>query len=167
MDGSSDWSGRGSRSRDSSTSLSKRDKREQFDELKGMIQTLAVVFKTPLQQQLQLLVVKNEVVTIGEHVKKVATKVDTFEEKVSAKRMVEKTNSRVERVEGATQEHAKKIQQMKEEMAKINAGVGSAERLTRRRKTMKHETGGGERGQWTPSFISLNGWWIGTGRWRR
>ena len=36
MDGSSDWSGRESRSRDSS-SLSKRDKREQFDELKGMI----------------------------------------------------------------------------------------------------------------------------------
>ena len=23
---------------------------------------------------------------------------------------------------------------------------------------MEHETGGGERGQWTPSFISLNGW---------
>ena len=41
-------------------------------------------FKTPLQKQLQLLVVKNEVVTVGEHVRKVATKVDTFEEKVSA-----------------------------------------------------------------------------------
>ena len=116
-------------------------------------------FKTPLQKQLQLLVVKNEVVTVGEHVRKVATKVDTFEEKVSAtKKLLEKTNSRVERVEGAIQEHAKKIQQMKEEMAKINAGVGLADRLTRRRKTMEHDTGGGERGQWTPSFISLNGW---------
>ena len=42
MDGSSDWSGRGSRSRDSSTSMSKSYKREQFDELKVMIQTLAM-----------------------------------------------------------------------------------------------------------------------------
>ena len=40
MDGSSGWSG-GSRSRDGSTSLSKGDEREQFDELKAMIQILA------------------------------------------------------------------------------------------------------------------------------
>ena len=41
-DGSSDWSGRGSRRRDSSTSLSRNDKSEQFDELEAMIQTLAM-----------------------------------------------------------------------------------------------------------------------------
>ena len=52
MDGSSDWSGRRSRSRDSSTSMSESDKREQVDELKAMIQTLVMGFKTPLQQQL-------------------------------------------------------------------------------------------------------------------
>ena len=37
-----DWSGRGSRSRDSSTSVSESDKREQFDEFKAMVQTLAM-----------------------------------------------------------------------------------------------------------------------------
>ena len=44
--------------------------------------------------------------------KRVATKVDKIEDEVSAtKKLLEKTNSRVERVQGAMQEHAKKIQQ--------------------------------------------------------
>ena len=47
---------------------------------------------------------------------------------------------------------------MEEELAKLSAGTGSADRTTRRRKTMDKEVGGYERGQWSPSFISLNGW---------
>ena len=43
---------------------------------------------------------------------------DAIEEEVNAtKKLLEKTNSRVERVEGTIQEHAKKIQQMEEEIA--------------------------------------------------
>ena len=46
-------------------------------------------------------------------VRRVVTKVENIEEEVSAtKKFLEKTNTRVERVEGAIQEHAKKIQQM-------------------------------------------------------
>ena len=42
---------------------------------------------------------------------------------------------RVGKVEDAIQERAKKIQQMEEDLAKMNAG-GPAERITRRRKTV-------------------------------
>ena len=38
MDGSSDWSGRGSRSRDSSTCMSRSDKKEQFAHKKSKMQ---------------------------------------------------------------------------------------------------------------------------------
>ena len=62
------------------------------------------------------------------------------------------------RVEGAIQELAKKIQQMEEELAAFSAGTGSAERITRKRKTMENEVEGNERGHWSTSFISLNGW---------
>ena len=141
MDGSSDWSGRGSRSRDSSTSMSRSDKREEYDELNAMIQTLA-----------------KEVATMGEDAEKVAKRVDMVEEGVGAtKNLLQKTNSRVERVEGAIKEHAKKIQQMEEELAN-SAGTGSAERMTRRRIAMENEVRGHERGHWSPSFMSLNGW---------
>ena len=79
---------------------------------------------------------------MGEDDKSVATKVDTIEEEVTAtKKALEKTNSGVERVDRAIQKHTKKIQQMEEEMAKINAGVRTTERLTRRRKTMENEIG--------------------------
>ena len=40
----------------------------------------------------------------------------------------------------------------------INAGSGTAESLTRRRKKIENETGGREGGQWTTSYISLSGW---------
>ena len=46
MDGSSDWSGRGSRNRGCSTSLSGSVNGAQFDELKTMIQPLAVGVQT-------------------------------------------------------------------------------------------------------------------------
>ena len=102
--------------------------------------------------------VNKEVESMGEDVKKVPTKVNTIKEEVCAtKNLLEKTNSRVERVEGAIQEHAKKIQQMEEELAKLSAGTGSVERMTRRRKTIENEVGGYERGQWSPSFIPLKG----------
>ena len=92
-------------------------------------------------------------------VRRVVTKVENIEEEVSAtKKLLEKTNTRVERVEGAIQEHAKKIQQMEEDLVNISAGVGTAGRITRRRKTMEHELGERERGHLTPSFITLNGW---------
>ena len=103
--------------------------------------------------------VKKEVATLGEDVKKVAKKVDMIEGEVGAtKNLLQKTNSRVERTEETIQEHAKKLQQMEEELAKITAGIGSAQRTRRRRKTIENEVGGFERGQWSPSFISLNGW---------
>ena len=56
----------------------------------------------------------------------------------------------------AIQEHAKKIQQMEEDLAKLNAG-GTAERITRR-KTMENDAAEKEKGQWSPPFITLNGW---------
>ena len=129
-----------------------------------MIQTLAKVVENSTAAKIATTIavaamgddVKKEVATTGEDVKKVATKVDTIGEEVSAtKKLVEKTNSRVE---GAMQEHAKKIQQMVEELANIDAGAGSAERITRRGKTMENEVGGHERGRWSPSLTSLNGW---------
>ena len=125
MDGSSGWSG-GSRSRDSSTSLSKGDEREKVDELKAMIQTFAIgfqnftaaAFATTSAVAVMGEEVKKVVATEGEDVEKVATKVDAIEEEVNAtKKLLEKTKSRVERVEGAIQKHAKKIQQMEEEIA--------------------------------------------------
>ena len=42
-------------------------------------------------------------------------------------------------------------------MAKMNAG-GTAERITRRRKTMVNDAGEKDKGQWSPPFITLNGW---------
>ena len=61
------------------------------------------------------------------------------------------------KVEEAIQEHAQKIQQMEEDLAKMNAG-GTAERITRRRKTMENDATEKDKGQWSPSFITLNGW---------
>ena len=53
--------------------------------------------------------VKKEVATMGEDVKKVANEVDMIEEEVCAtKNLLEETNSRVVRVEGAKQECAQK-----------------------------------------------------------
>ena len=76
---SSGWSGRGSRSRDSSTSMSRRDKREQFDELNCAVAAMVEE-------------VKKEVATVGEDVKKVAKKVDMIEEEVGAtKNLLQKT----------------------------------------------------------------------------
>ena len=49
----------------------------------------------------------NVMATMGEDVKKVATKIDVIDQEV-----LDTTNSRVDRVEGAIQEHAKKFQQM-------------------------------------------------------
>ena len=87
-------------------------------------------------------------------VKRVVAKVDTIEEEVGAtKKILEKTNSRVEKIEEAIQEHAKKSQQMEEEIAKMNAGEAT-ERITRRRKAM----GDKHKGQWSSAFIKLNGW---------
>ena len=63
----------------------------------------------------------NAVATVIEDIRSVATKVDAIEEELSArKKLLEKTNSRMERVEVAIQAHAKKIQQMEEEMANTN-----------------------------------------------
>ena len=62
----------------------------------------------------------------------------------ATKKLFEKTNLRVEKVEEAIQEHVKKTQQMEEDLAKMNAG-GTAERITRRRKTMENDSG--EKGQ--------------------
>ena len=44
---------------------------------------------------------------------------------------------------------------MEEDLAKMNAG-GSAERITRRRKTKENDAGE-EKSQWTPAIIALNG----------
>ena len=52
-----------------------------------------------------------------------------------AKKLLEKTNQRVEKVEQAIQEHAKKVQQIEENLAKGYAGE-HPERYARRRKTM-------------------------------
>ena len=77
---------------------------------------------------------------MSEDVEKVAKKVDMIEEEVGAtKNLLEPSNSRVERVEGAIQEHANKIHQMEEDLAKNSASTGSSERLTRRRRTIENE----------------------------
>ena len=50
---------------------------------------------------------------MGCHVRRVVIKVDVIEEEVGlVKMLLEKTNMRVEKIEEAIQEHAKKIQQM-------------------------------------------------------
>ena len=67
MDGSSEWSGRGSRSRDSSTSVSKSDKREQFDDVNAMIQTLAMGVRNSTAAATAT---TSAVAAIGEEVKK-------------------------------------------------------------------------------------------------
>ena len=61
------------------------------------------------------------------------------------------------KVEEAIQEHAKKIQLMDEEISKIKTGETS-ERITRRRKSMESDLGERYKEQWSPSFITLNGW---------
>ena len=93
-------------------------------------------------------------------VRRVVTKVDVIEEEVgAAKKLLEKTNMRVERVEEAIQVHAKKIQQMEEDLAKMNAGVGPAERITRKRKTIKHDAG--EKRERTANTILHHVEWMG------
>ena len=62
-------------------------------------------------------------------------------------------------------EHAEKFRRKESEIAQINAGGRTAERLTRRRKTMENESGGGERGH-HHSYPQMDGL-IGIGRWRR
>ena len=65
---------------------------------------------------------------MGSDVKRVVTKVDVIEEEVGAtKKLLEKTNQRVE-----------KVQQIEYDVAKKNAG-GTAERITRRRKTIEND----------------------------
>ena len=128
VDGSSDWSGRGSRSMGSSTSLSTSG--AQFDELKNMIQSLAARVQTSADEAKREQAATTSAVTMmGTDVKRVVTKVDVIEEEVGAtKKLLEKTNLRVGQVEEAIQEHAKKIQQMEEDLANMNAG-GTAERI--------------------------------------
>ena len=121
---------------DSSTSMSRSDKREQFDELKAMIHNLAMevgnsTAATSCAVAAMGEEVQKEVATMGEDVKKVAKKVDMIEEEVGAtKNLLEKTNLRVENVQEAVQEHAKTMQQMEEEIAMMNAGEAT-ERITR------------------------------------
>ena len=73
------------------------------------------------------------------------------------RKLLEKTNQREEKVEEAIQERAQKIQQMEEDLAKMNAG-GTAERITRRREAMENDAGEKGKGQRSPSSITLNGW---------
>ena len=55
----------------------------------------------------------NAIMTMGCHVRRVVIKVDVIDEEVGlVKMLLEKTNMRVEKIEEAIQEHAKKIQQM-------------------------------------------------------
>ena len=63
----------------------------------------------------------------------------------------------MEQVEEPIQEHAKKIQQMEENLAKMNTGE-TPERITRRRKTMDNDAAENEKGPWPPSFVTLDGW---------
>ena len=56
--------------------MSRSDKRQQFDESKAMIQTLAIGVRTLGEE------VKKEVATMGEDVEKVAKQVDMIEEEV-------------------------------------------------------------------------------------
>ena len=94
---------------------------------------------------------------MGSDLKKVVTKVDVIEKKVGAtKKLLEKTNIRVEEAEEAIKVIAEKIQQMEEDIAKMNAG-GNVERITRRKKTMEDDAGEKDKGQWSPSVITLNG----------
>ena len=74
------------------------------------------------------------ITTQGGDVRRVVTKLDVTEEEVgAAKKFFEETNMRVEKVGEAIQEHAKKIQQMEEDLAKMSSAGGPAERITRRR----------------------------------
>ena len=99
MDGSSDWSGRGSRNRGCSTSLSGSVNGAQLDELMTMIQSLAVEVQT---STLAANATADAVAALGEEakreqaatasavaamevdVRRVVTKVENFEEEVSA-----------------------------------------------------------------------------------
>ena len=94
------------------------------------------------------------ITAIGSDARRVVTEVDVIEEEVgAAKKLLEKTKRRVEKVVDAIQERAKKIQQMEEGLVKMNAG-GPAERITRRKKTVGNDVGESERGQRN----TLNGW---------
>ena len=160
MDGSSGWSAKGRRSRGSSTISTSSG--VQFDELENIIQSLAVgVQKSNTLGEVmrsEQAATASAITIMGTDVKRLVTKVDLIEEQwVATKKIFEKTNSRVEKVEEAIQEHAKKIQQMEEDIAKMNAG-GTLERIARGRKTMENDTGEKDKGQWSPSFITLNGW---------
>ena len=140
--------------------------RAHFDELKNMIQSLAAGVQTSssaaaiaaAEATREQAATASAITIMGTDVKRVVTKVDVIEDEVGGtKKLLEKTNLRVEEAEEAIQEHAKNIQQMEEDLAKMNAG-GTSERMTRRRKTMEHDAGGKDKGQRLPSFITLNGW---------
>ena len=79
------------------------------------------------------------------------------------RRSLRKRTQEWKKVEEAIQEHAKKIQQMEEEIAKMNAGEAT-ERITKRRKAMESDLGGKYKGRWSPSFITLNGRMGGLGQ---
>ena len=59
------------------------------------------------------------ITAVGSDARRVVTKVDVIEEEVgAAKKLLEKTNMRVEKVEDAIQEHVKKTQRMEQDLAK-------------------------------------------------
>ena len=138
MAASYDWSGRGSRSRGSSTiSTSSGDC---FEELRTVIQSLAAgVHSSGEVMRCEQVATTNAIAHVGTDVKSVVSKVDIIQEEVGAtKKILEKTNLSVEKVEVAIQEHAKTIPQMEDDIAKMNAGE-SSERTTRRRKAMESD----------------------------
>ena len=166
VDGSSDWSGRGSRSRESSTSVSTSG--AQFDELKDMIQSLTAGVQTSAAEAKREQSATTSATTImGTDVKRVVTKVDVIEEEVGAtKKLFEKTNLRVEQVEEAIQEHVKKIQQMEEDLAnmKLEGQLNGLREEGKRWKMMlqKWIRDSGRH----PSLPRMDGW-IGIKRWKQ
>ena len=73
------------------------------------------------------------------------------------KKILGKRNDRVGKVEETIWEHAKEILQVKQDIAKMNSG-DTTERTVRRRKVMEIDVGEKCKGQWPPSFVTLNGW---------
>ena len=169
MADSSDWSGRGNRSRGSSTMSTSSANR--LDELKCMTQSLAAGVQSSMQSlaagvqssREEQAVTSNAIAT---DLKRVITKVDTIEVVGATKKVLEKTISRLRKVEEDIQEHAKKIQLMEEEIAKIKTGEIS-ERITRRRKSMESDLG--EVQGTMVTHVHHTQWvgWTGTGRWTR
>ena len=151
VEGSSDWSGRGSRSRGSTTSVSTSG--APFDALKKMIQLLTAGAQTSAAEAKREQSATTSSTTFMEtDVKRVV------EEVHHTKKLLEKTNLRVEKVEEAIQEHAKKIEEMEEDLAKMNA-EWTAERITRRKESMKNDAAEKDEGQ----ILHYLAWMCGLG----